>query len=65
MALWLEAYLGDGDTPAAFVKFAPPTLAAKELDQVRADLKREWDRRDTGSSLRHGGETSPEGDSSA
>jgi hypothetical protein len=43
--LWLEAYLGEGDVPLAFVKFAPATLAAKELDVARAELKAEWERR--------------------
>jgi hypothetical protein len=40
-ALWLEAYVGDADVPIAYVKFAPSTLSAAELDTVRADLKRE------------------------
>jgi len=40
--LWLEAYLGDGVMPVAFVKFAPPTLGKNELDAVRAALKEEW-----------------------
>jgi hypothetical protein len=40
--LWLEAYLGDGDTPVAFVAFAPPTLSAKDLDAARMALKTEW-----------------------
>ncbi len=40
--LWLEVYLGDADTPVAFVKFAPVTLAAKELEMARASLEAEW-----------------------
>jgi hypothetical protein len=43
--LWLETYLGDGEMPVAWVKFAPPTLAAKELDAVRADLGDAWKKR--------------------
>lgn len=40
--LWLEAYLEDTDTPVAFVKFTPPTLASQHLEAVRAEFKREW-----------------------
>jgi hypothetical protein len=43
--LWLEAYLGDGEAPVAFVKFAPPTLVANELDAIRDALNEEWKRR--------------------
>ena len=43
--LWLEAYVGDGDTPVAFVPFAPPSLSAKELGAVRMKLTAEWKRR--------------------
>jgi hypothetical protein len=43
--LWLEAYLGDDDTPVAFVKFAPAALSAKELDAMRAALRTDWKQR--------------------
>jgi len=41
-SLWLEAYLGDTDTPVAFMKFAPPSLASEHLEAVRRDFKRAW-----------------------
>jgi hypothetical protein len=44
-ALWLEAYLGDDAMPAVFVKFAPASLAAKELEAARAGFIEEWRRR--------------------
>jgi len=43
--LWLEAYLCEGEMPVAFVRFAPATLATKELDEARAALNEEWKRR--------------------
>jgi hypothetical protein len=43
--LWLEAYLGESEMPVAFVKFAPATLATKELDAARAALNEEWKKR--------------------
>jgi hypothetical protein len=51
--LWLEAYLGEEEAPVAFVKFAPSTLATKELDAARASLKDEWTKRQR--SQVHGG----------
>lgn len=40
--LWLEVYLGAGEAPVVAVRFAPATLAAHELDAVRAELKAAW-----------------------
>ena len=40
--LWLEAYLGEGEMPVAFVKFAPISLATKDLDATRAAFEAEW-----------------------
>lgn len=41
-ALWLEVYLGDVDQPVMFSKFAPATLGREHLDDVRANLRRDW-----------------------
>lgn len=41
-ALWVEVYLGDDETPAAFTKFAPSTLASAELARAREQLVVAW-----------------------
>ena len=41
-SLWLEVYLGDGGQPVTFSKFAPTTLGREQLDEIRANLKRDW-----------------------
>jgi hypothetical protein len=40
--LWLEAYLGEGETPAATLAFAPATLAAAELERLRGAFVAAW-----------------------
>jgi hypothetical protein len=44
-SLWLEGYIGDADTSAAFVRFTPSLLSTKELDVVRARFAAEWKKR--------------------
>lgn len=41
-ALWLEAYVGDDETPVAFTKFAPPTLTTAELARARDQFMTAW-----------------------
>ncbi|HEY4157939.1 MAG TPA: hypothetical protein VGM29_07575 [Polyangiaceae bacterium] len=48
--LWLEAYVGETDTPVALTPFAPPTLATQHLDAARADFKRAWTARNSAAS---------------
>ncbi len=34
-SLWLEAYLGEGDEPKAFIDLSPASLSTADLERVR------------------------------